>query len=118
MKKYIILTVVLALIISASILEKNYIKTTFKEFDGHLTALAGKAYEKSIDDADVNAVKKWWNQKKPKLDLMVPHINITETDLHIAEMSGNVTTKKYEEAYAQISILRELCARITEMLSD
>ena len=118
MKKYIIVAVVLAIILVGSFAEKNYIDVTFDAFSVKLEQIARKTKDETATAAEAAELVAWWEGKKKKLDLVVPHISITEADMRLAEMSGNIEIQKYPEAYAQISILRSLSVRIKKLMSS
>lgn len=117
MKKYIIVVVVLALIITTGIAEQKYLTKTLDKFEAKIEIVAAKAKDKSVVKADADELNKWWLDNKDGLDFIVPHINITEADMRLGEMTALVEGKKYEEAYAQLMILKSLSMRIKELLS-
>lgn len=118
MKKYIIVVVVLALIITAGLFEQDYLMSTMTEFETRIETVAVKAKDKIIVQSDADDLIEWWNGKKGRLDLIIPHINITEADMRLGEMKALVEVRKYEEAYAQLNILKSLSVRIKELLSS
>jgi hypothetical protein len=118
MKKYIIVVVLLAVIIGGGFWEKDHIEKTFDEFGVRLEQIAAKTKAETVTKAEADALIAWWEGRKFGLDLIVPHVQMTEADMRLAEMAGNIEIEKYPEAYAQVSILISLAKRVKQLLGS
>ncbi len=113
MKKTIvtIIAVVLLLIIGA-VFERQFISSEFKDFDNSLAILYSKIESQTASENDVYAVQSKWVEKKHHLHAFIPHNEIKEIDLWLAESVLYVKNKQWEEALPKIEVLRELAEQI------
>lgn len=104
----------IALCIGLFIFSEIYIKTQFNEFAGALDTLYSKIEDKSATREDGNAVRTLWNDKKSKLQIFVPHNDISYVDYWLSEACGLLYNGEYELALGKIEVLKE----ITKNLPD
>ncbi len=113
MKKTFITIISVAIILTAgAIYESNFIKNEFKDFDGALSVLYVKIQNQTAVKEDVYAVQKKWVDKKHKLHIFIPHNEIKEIDLWLAESVVYVEKEIWEEALPKIEVLKELAEQI------
>ena len=104
----------IALCIGLFIFSEIYIKTQFNEFADALDTLYSKIEDKSATREDGNAVRTLWNDKKSKLQIFVPHNDISYVDYWLSEACGLLYNEEYELALGKIEVLKE----ITKNLPD
>ncbi len=113
MVKSIISTIIVTLLlICGSIYENDFIQRQFGEF----TAVVESLYEKTEDHVavtdDVLAVQKSWVEKKRFLHAFIPHTEIKEVDLWLAETIVLVKDEMWSEALSKLEVLKELSEQI------
>ena len=113
MVKSIITTVCVAvLLLVGAILESNFVNKQFTDFHQSLTVVYDKVDEHVATPDDVYAVQKNWLEKKKSLHTIIPHTEIKEVDLWIAEAVTLVRDKEWEDAISKIEVLIELSEQI------
>lgn len=111
-KTLITVACVIALLIGGAIAETNYINKQFNEFNVVLCTLYEKVDEESAVEADVYAAQTFWLNKKKHLHAFIPHTEIKEIDLWLAEAVTLVRDKEWEDAISKIEVLKELTEQI------
>ena len=111
-KSLVSMLTVLTLLIVSSILETWFVNKQFKEFDNVLFELYQKVDEQVALPDDVLAVQRNWLDKKRVLHIFIPHNDIKEVDLWIAESVTLVRDKEWKDAISKIEVLRELSEQI------
>lgn len=113
MVKAVISTIVVAIIlIAGAFYENDFIKRQFNEFDQTLQVLYEKIDEKTAVEGDVYAVQNNWLDKKRVLHIFIPHNEIKEVDLWLAESVKLVRDEKWEDALSKVEVLKELSEQI------
>ena len=92
--------------------ENFFVQKQFEDFNYSLHSLYEKAEEGEINKEDVLAVQNLWIAKKKKLHMFIPHTEIKEVDLWLAEAVSFAKSKNYEEVLSKIEVLIELCEQI------
>ncbi|MCQ2399738.1 MAG: DUF4363 family protein, partial [Clostridia bacterium] len=105
------LLVAIILAVSAAY-ETSFIQRQFSEFDVVLEALYKKVDEETALEEDVYAVQDNWLDKKRFLHIFIPHNEIKEVDLWLAESVKLVRDEKWEDARSKIEVLKELSEQI------
>lgn len=100
------------IIFFSALYETNFISRQFSEFSDALEILYLKIDDKSATIEDVYAVQKNWLNKKKYLHVFIPHTEIKEIDLWLAESVTLVKDKKWEDAISKIEVLKELSEQI------
>ena len=113
MVKTIITIICSALIIAGSAMyESDFVSRQFDEFHSLLTVLYEKVDEEIATQDDVYAVQKNWIEKKHYLHIFIPHNEIKEVDLWLAEAVTLVRDKEWSDAISKIEVLKELSEQI------
>lgn len=113
MVKTFISTIVVALLLCClAVYESDFTKRQFEELSVVLETLYEKVDDKTAVEDDVYAVQKNWLDKKRYLHIFIPHNEIKEIDLWLAESVKLVRDEKWEDALSKIEVLRELAEQI------
>ena len=113
MVKTIISSIVVAVIVLAfALFEQWFITKNFEDFNEVLTILYEKIDGESATQEDVYAVQDNWLSKKKSLHAFIPHNDIKEIDLWLAEAVTLVRDKKWEDAISKVEVLIELSEQI------
>lgn len=113
MVKAIISTMLaILLVIGASILEQIYLNNSFNEFKQVLQSVQEKTEEEIAVKEDILNVQKLWLKKKKSLHIFIPHNDIREIDLWIAEAVSLVEKDNFEDALSKIEVVIELVEQI------
>lgn len=104
----------IALCVGLFIFSEIYIKTQFNEFADALDTLYSKIEDRTATREDGTTVRTLWNDKKSKLQVLLPHNDISYVDYWISEACGLLYNEEYELALGKIEVLKE----ITKNLPD
>ncbi len=104
----------IALCVGLFIFADIYINKQFDEFAVALDALYTKVEDKTATREDATSVRTLWNDKKSKLQILLPHNDISYVDYWISEACGLLYNGEYELALGKIEVLKE----ITKNLPD
>lgn len=103
---------VAAILVCGAIYEADFTKRQFEELSAVLETLYEKVDDKTAVEDDVYAVQSNWVEKKKYLHIFIPHNEIKEIDLWLAESVKLVRDEKWEDALSKIEVLRELAEQI------
>ncbi len=104
----------IALCIGLFIFTEWYLDKQFSEFSTALETLYDKIEDKTATREDGVAVRTLWDDKKGKLQALVPHNDISYIDYWLSEACGLLYNAEYELALGKIEVLIE----ITKNLPD
>ena len=118
-KTLVSIFIVASLLLAGAIYENTFVKRQFTEINQVLVTLYDKIDENTATQDDVYAVQKNWIAKKKVLHIFIPHNDIKEVDLWLAESATLVRDKEWKDAISKIEVLIELTEQIpkTFMLS-
>ena len=111
-KTIISIIAVICILVTFSVYEQLFVSKQFDEFHGVLQTLYVKIEDNTATSDDVYAVQKNWLSKKKVLHIFIPHNEIKEIDLWLAESVGLIQTKTYDDALAKIEVAIELVEQI------
>ena len=111
-KTFISILVVASLLIVGAIYENTFVKRQFTEINQVLVTLYDKIDDNTATQDDVYAVQKNWIEKKKVLHIFIPHNDIKEIDLWLAESATLVRDKEWKDAISKIEVLIELTEQI------
>ena len=100
------------LLLVGSIFETHFVQKQFNDFHQVLEILYVKVDEETATQDDVYAVQKNWLDKKKSLHAFIPHNEIKEVDLWLAESATLVRDKQWQDAISKIEVLKELTEQI------
>ena len=113
MVKTIISVIVVAILIAfGAIFEALYVKKEFSEFQSSLTDLYQKIENESAVEDDVLTVQNKWIENKKNLCVFIPHNEIKEIEMWVAETLSLVKDKVWEDALSKVEVLIELIEQI------
>ena len=95
-----------------AIAESHYISAHFSEFYTEVSAVYNKVQEETATENDVYALQDKWLYYKKSLHAFVPHSEIKELDLWIAEAVKLVEKEKWEDALSKLEVIKELSEEI------
>lgn len=111
-KSIISVLISLALIFGFAAYENSFVMRQFDEFSTVLDTLYEKVENETANKQDVLAAQQNWVDKKKVLHIFIPHNEIKEVDLWLAETISLVGYEKYEDALSKLDVLKELCEQI------
>ena len=111
-KTIISMLAVAAILVCGALYEADFTKRQFEELSAVLEVLYEKTDAETAVEDDVYAVQKNWVDKKKYLHIFIPHNEIKEIDLWLAESVKLVRDKKWEDALSKIEVLKELTEQI------
>ena len=111
-KTLVSLLAVAVLLFGGAIYESNFVNRQFREFDEVLEVLYLKVDNQTAVEQDVYAVQDNWLNKKKYLHAFIPHNEIKEIDLWLAETIQLVGDEKWTDALSKIEVLKELSEQI------
>ena len=100
------------ILLSGAIWECNYVQKEFNELHDCLQVVYEKVDEQTATMDDIYSVQKLWLNKKKTMHMFLPHNEIKEVDLWIAETVTLVRDGEWQDALSKIEVLRELSEQI------
>ena len=115
MVKSIIYTLVaIALCIGVFLGTQFYIDNQLNEVHGALETLYDKIEQQTASREDAYSVKTLWSTKKSRLQIFIPHNDISYVDYWLSEACALIYNGEYDLALGKIEVLLE----ITKNLPD
>lgn len=111
-KSLISALVALAVLFIGSYFEQRYVTKTFNDFKDLMVIVYEKVENDEAVKEDVLSAQKFWIEKKEKLHIFIPHNEIKEIDLWLAESTTLVENDKKEDALSKIDVVIELIEQI------
>lgn len=111
-KTIISIIVVVCLLITGAIFEASFVNKQFNEFNQVLEVLYQKTNLEVAIEEDAYAVQQNWLDKKRFLHAFIPHNEIKEVDLWLAETIKLIRDKKWTDALSKIEVLKELSEQV------
>ncbi len=105
------------LLFALTCVEQNYINSTFTELRDTFIIVYNKIEDDIAVKEDILSVQKLWISKKKTLHVFIPHNEIKEIDLWIAETVTLVENGKKEDAISKIDVVIELMEQIPKTFS-
>ena len=105
------------IILTASFLEQAYLNDTFLDFENVVLATYEKSENQTAVKEDVLTVQKLWIEKKRSLHIFIPHNDIREIDLWIAEAVTLVENKEFVDALSKLEVVLEMIEQIPKTYS-
>ena len=113
MIKTIISAAVVALIlVDTAILDVNFINGEFKDFSDSVAIVYEKVEQQNASEDDIYELQDKWLQSKNKWHAFIPHNEIKEFDLWIAEAIKLVKEEMWEDALSKLEVIKELAEQV------
>ncbi|MDD3831377.1 MAG: DUF4363 family protein [Clostridia bacterium] len=116
-KSIIIAIVILALVLGAGIVEVVYISRMFDDLTETVVALKESALAETLVRQDGTALIMQWKQVRERAELFLPHTDVYELNLRMAECHAYIEQSDYKMAYAQLCIIEELTQYIPHLIT-
>lgn len=102
----------LIILFAAAFYEGTYVKNTFNAFHSYLSQTEEKLERQTACAEDARALQRFWLDKKRVLHVFIPHNEIKEIDLWLAECAAFTAEGDFEEAKSKITVLLCLSEQI------
>lgn len=106
---------VIVILFSISIGEQYLLRKSFGEFKEEAVCVYKKVEEETAVKEDAVSLQKFWLEKKKTLHLFIPHNDIKEVELWLAEACTLIENKEFVDALSKIDVVIELCEQIPTM---
>lgn len=113
-KTIVSILIALGLIIAGSLYELHYVEKTFETFEHALKALYDKSESALATYEDGTAIQTFWEKKKERLQIFLPHTALLEVDYQLGEAVGYLYTQDYENVIPKLEILLAMSVNIPE----
>ena len=107
--------VAIGILFGVSFGEQYLLRKCFSEFKESAVVVYEKIEEEVAVKEDVLSLQKMWLNKKETLHLFVPHNDIKEIELWLAEACTLVEYKEFKDALSKIDVVIELSEQIPKM---
>lgn len=111
-KSFFSTLVAIIILISLTLTEQIYVRKTFNEFKEITVAVYDKIESETAVKEDILTAQSFWIKKKETLHIFIPHNEIKEIDLWLAEATTLVENEKYDDALSKIDVVIELIEQI------
>lgn len=109
MVRSVISMIIVALILTLGVIfETTFIHGEFNTLSAETALLYDKIQSERATENDVYALQDKWINSKEKLHAFIPHNEIKEFDLWIAETVKYVSVKEWDEAISKMEVILEL----------
>jgi len=105
-KVNIIALILFVLIIGGGILETKYINDKFKYYETEVASIAELAGKKEDSGDRLEKLTAEWKNDKQRLHIMIPHNELKDVELIMAESDNLIKGGKYELAEAKLRALQ------------
>ncbi len=119
-KKWIVMIVLTALLVTSCILESSYINKSFSWLINSLETLEIELTEnkEKIDTEELTdkayAIHENWHKRVKILKCLIWHTWIKDVEIGLARIAVYVEENDYTEAYAEIASLIDYCAHYSD----
>ena len=117
MKKVIVALLMLTLIVTAGILEHNYIEKTFTELDEKLNEII---YEINLESDKAltltNELVQWWEQKRKVMELFTFSPDLRAFSVALAEQKGSLECGDFNNALSKCVSLLSISKNLHDVL--
>ena len=116
-KSLITLIISIILLVSLSITEQSIVNNSFDDLKVKLVEVYKKTENQTAVKDDILSAQELWLENKKHLHIFIPHNEIKEIELWIAESTTLVENKKYDDALSKIDVVIELIEQIPKTFS-
>ena len=109
--------ITLGLIIGVSLFEIIYVQSSFKEFRAILCGLYEKAEASAATHEDGRAVQKFWENKKKRLHVWLPHTTLEPVDFQLSEALGYLYEGQLTDALPKLEVLIDMSENIPHVFT-
>ena len=117
MKKVIVALLMLTLIVTAGILEHNYIEKTFTELDEKLNEII---YEINLESDKAltltNELVEWWEQRRKVMELFTFSPDLRAFSVALAEQKGSLECGDFNNALSKCVSLLSISKNLHDVL--
>ena len=103
------------ILFSGTVAESHFIQKHFSEFYVQTSEVYEKVKEETATENDIYAMQEKWLYYKKSLHAFVPHGELKELDLWIAEAVRLVEKGKWEDALSKLEVIKELSEQLPKV---
>ena len=111
-KSVVTMLIVLMLLVAGAIGESIFVSKRFDDFSDEIEILYQKIDSNTAVEEDCLSLQKSWIKRKKYLHVFIPHNEIKEIDLWLAESVVLVRDEEWTDALSKIEVLGELIEQI------
>ena len=116
MRSMVIAAIAVVLILAFGIVEYVVLENEYEKLNTDTLSLMNKAENKTITVGDMEEYMEKWISLREKAEILLPHVDVYECNLRIAECKGFVAVGDFESAYVQLSVVEELTKYIPHLM--
>lgn len=117
MKKVIVALLMLSVIITAGILEHNYIEKTFEELDNKLQKIEEQIHIESDESLTLtNELTEWWEGKRKVMELFTFSPDLRAFSVALAEQKGSLECGDFNNALSKCVSLQSMSTNLHNVL--
>ncbi len=105
LKRIVILILILAFVLSLSVVEKIAINNTFDNLKFRLEIIDKAIISEQIHPNDITNLISFWERQKRILYMLIPHVEIRNIEIYLYQLKNAVEFGKYFEAAEYSEIL-------------
>ena len=95
----------LAILISASVWESKQVENDFQLLENTIQTLHQKTEDGTATHEDGEAIEVFWQKKKKKLHLLLPHSAVQQIDYELNEALGYLYQGNFQDALPKMEVL-------------
>ena len=105
MKNLIILFSIVIIIIGLTLFEFFYLQSTFDDFTFFIEVIKLDIENEVVENEDINQLIKYWENKRKILHIIIPHVDIRNIEIYLAELQSSIENDDYVSAHRSINVL-------------
>lgn len=102
--------IALGLLVGGAAAERAYVRAQFEGFGQEIAAVCEKAERSEAEGWDAEAALRSWEERKKRLQLLLPHNDIARIENELAECGALLEREEYPLALAKLRAVARLCA--------
>lgn len=115
-KNFVIALIVLALIITAGVLEITFLGKGYLELADITNDLREAAKNETISLTEFEKFKFEWQRLRCNSEIFLPHIDVYEINFRIAELGSYIETGDYAMAHSQLAQISALLEYVPHLM--
>jgi hypothetical protein len=108
--------IALILVISCGIVEVVILQNRYKYLQNEVKGLIIEVENETLTTETYQNFQQKWLKLRESSELLLPHLDVYELNLRVAETQAYVTRQEWTSAYAQLAIISELLEYIPHLM--
>ena len=109
--------IVLVLVILAGVVEVVVLQKSYQKLAEECSQVIELCNQKSLTVTEYNNFRNKWEKLREKSELFLPHVDVYEINLRVAEGQAYVESHDYLQLTAQLQVVQELLDYVPHLMT-